>query len=55
MHQVGGREVFAFSPQPIAELNSLLGKIDWTEIVVFTLERLLKRRRLASDIAFVAI
>ena len=49
MRHIGGRETSAGSPQPIAKLNDLLGKIDWPEVVVFTFECLLKRRWLPSS------
>jgi hypothetical protein len=53
MRRLGRREFFAFPPQPIAELNDLLGKIDWPEVVVFAFERLLKRCWLSNNIAII--
>jgi hypothetical protein len=43
MRHLGRREASARSSQPIAKLDDLLGKIDRPEVVVFPLERLLKR------------
>jgi len=53
MRHLGGREVFAFSPQPIAEVDGLPGKIHWSQMVVFPLESLFERGWLSGITAFI--